>query len=279
VRGASEAVKRAAQNLKDGNRSLILCNRKLTEEDMHVLAPAIKASSLRSLSLFDTQLSIGSIKMLCRALASHDSLTMLDLGHNRMGSEGVEAVCNTLIHNSSLLTLGLANVGMGDKGAALLADVVRLNRTLTEVYLNSNDIQEEGAKELAGALVFNDHSQISELYMFGNNMGEAGVAEMLKLLEDAPEAEENVPLDAEKALAFAMGTHSRLGAGCHIQLLAILDEYKEATRAPSAPKFRKPPPPIRLVRRIVRECRELRAVKRTIYGLKEPTPAPKTAGP
>lgn len=52
-------------------------------------------------------------------------------------------------------------------------------------------------------------AQISELYMFGNEMGEDGIAEFLKLLEDAPDAQENVPLDVDKALAFAMGTHSR----------------------------------------------------------------------
>jgi Ran GTPase-activating protein (RanGAP) involved in mRNA processing and transport len=158
----SPLCKRAAQHLKDGSRSLILCNNKISDDDMYHLAQAIKSSSsLRCLSLFDAQLSLQSTKLLCSALASQDSnLTMLDLGHNRLGCEGVEAVCNALIHNGSLLTLGLANVGMGDKGAALVADVVRMNCTLTEVYLNSNNIQEEGARELAGALVFNDRSQV-----------------------------------------------------------------------------------------------------------------------
>lgn len=45
--------------------------------------------------------------------------------------------------------------------------------------------------------------------MFGNDMGEDGIAELSKLLEDAPEAKESVPLDPEKALAFAMGCHPR----------------------------------------------------------------------
>ena len=67
------------------------------------------------------------------ALASHEHLTMLDLGHNELGSQGVEAFCNALIRNSSILTLGLADTSMGDPGATAMAHVMRINCTLTEV--------------------------------------------------------------------------------------------------------------------------------------------------
>lgn len=57
-------------------------------------------------------------------------------------------------------------------------------------------------------MIFNNKSQISELYLFGNEMGE-GEGEFQKLLQEVPEAEENVPLDIVMTLAFAMGTHTR----------------------------------------------------------------------
>ena len=93
-------------------------------------------------------------------------------------------VCNALIHNTSLLALGLARTAMGDSGATAMAHVLRINCSLTEVtlitcfasvrdgvwqvYLNSNDITEEGATDLSGALLFNDSSRLSKLYLYGN---------------------------------------------------------------------------------------------------------------
>ena len=44
----------------------------------------------------------------------------------------------------------------------------------------------EGASELAGALSFNDHSRLSKLFMHKNPLGEDGVRELQKFLEDCP---------------------------------------------------------------------------------------------
>eukprot|EP00961_Rhodomonas_salina_P029216 393841-Rhodomonas_salina.1 len=130
---------------------MLLCDTKLADHDITFLAPTVKTTTwLRSLSFYGCNLSLSSAKLLADALASHESLTMLDLGQNELGAQGVEAVCNALIHNSFLRTLGLANTKMGDQGATAMAHVMRINSCLTEVYLNSNGIQQEGANELAG---------------------------------------------------------------------------------------------------------------------------------
>ncbi len=86
---------------------------------------------------------------------------------------------NALIHNSSLLNLGMANTKMEDGGATAMSHVLRMNCSLTEVYLNSNNITEVGAQELAGALLFNDSSRLSKLFLYGNDLREAGINEVL----------------------------------------------------------------------------------------------------
>lgn len=217
-------VEKAVQRLKNGcNKSvtLLLCDTRLSDDDVQHLSKNIKQStSIRTLSLFDTHLTVNGAKLLSEALSSQDYLTMLDLGHNDIGSQGVEAFCNALIRNSSLRTLGLANTNMGNSGATAMAHVMRINCTLTEVYLNSNHISDEGAKELAGALVFNDRSRLSKLYLFGNEMTDVGIGEFQKLLQDSPEVEERVPLCTEMTLALALGMQSRVGEDSAILLLS-----------------------------------------------------------
>ena len=220
----SSIVEKAVQRLKNGgNKSvtLLLCDSRLTDDDVQYLAKNIKLStSIRTLSLFDTNLTVTGAKLLSEALSSQDCLTMLDLGHNKIGSQGVEAFCNALIRNSSLRTLGLANTGMGNSGATAMAHVMRINCTLTEVYLNSNQISDEGAKELAGALVFNDRSRLSKLFLFGNEMTDVGIGEFQKLLQDSPEVEERVPLSESMCVALALGMHPRVGEESAILHLA-----------------------------------------------------------
>jgi len=166
----SKAIAISLQRLTDAKlgkgdlKMLLLCDIKVSDQDISALAPSVKASTgLRSLSLFGSGLTAAAAKMLANALASHESLTMLDLGNNALGSKGVDDVSNALIHNASLLSLGMAQTDMQDQGATSVSHVLRMNMSLTEVYLNSNGITQVGAQELAGALLFNDSSRLSKV--------------------------------------------------------------------------------------------------------------------
>ena len=53
-------------------------------------------------------------------------------------------------------------------------------------YERDAPVQAEGASELAGALSFNDHSRLTKLFMHKNPLGEDGVRELQKFLEDCP---------------------------------------------------------------------------------------------
>jgi len=50
------------------------------------------STSLRSLSLYGSGITASAAKVLAEALASHEFLTMLDLGCNALGAKGVEDV-------------------------------------------------------------------------------------------------------------------------------------------------------------------------------------------
>ena len=50
------------------------------------------STSLRSLSLYGSGITASAAKVLAEALASHEFLTMLDLGCNALGVKGVEDV-------------------------------------------------------------------------------------------------------------------------------------------------------------------------------------------
>ena len=112
-------VQKVVERMQRGVKEVVLCDTKLTDEDVAQLAAEVKKTGeISSLSLFGCQVSESAAKSLANALASHQSLTMLDLGRNKLSASGVEAVCNALIRNSSLKTLGLAGNGMGDSGAS-----------------------------------------------------------------------------------------------------------------------------------------------------------------
>ncbi|EKX54034.1 hypothetical protein GUITHDRAFT_160781 [Guillardia theta CCMP2712] len=261
--GSSKATEAAVQRLRDGRcKMILLCDIKLNDPDVTQLAPAVKQSTcLRSLSLHGANLSVSSAKLLANALASHEALTMLDLGNNLLGSKGVEDVCNALIHNTSLLALGLARTAMGDSGATAMAHVLRINCSLTEVYLNSNDITEEGATDLSGALLFNDSSRLSKLYLYGNPLGKAGVDEFKKLEKDCPFVQERVPLDDARALAFAMATHKRLGENSQVKILNVKASVHKSEKGIREVRRSNP------LLRVIRACSEYRQKKREFYGL------------
>jgi len=285
-------LKRLA-DAKDGKRDLkmlLLCDVKLSDADINALTPAVKTStSLRSLSLYGSGITASAAKVLAEALASHEFLTMLDLGCNALGAKGVEDVTTALLHNSTLLNLGMGSTDMQDAGATAMSHVLRMNCSLTEVYLNSNNITEVGAQELAGALVFNDSSRLSKLFLFGNPLGEAGINEMVKLRNDSPYAQERVPMSEQMALMFMMGTHERLGASSAVLRLRDLVTSPFASKPRVLPLDSKAKNSAtgdkraRVLRanavlKIIKLCCTFRNVERTISGDGIPIPEPKETG-
>jgi len=80
-------VQKVVERLQRGVKEVVLCDTKLTDEDVAQLAAEVKKTGdITSLSLFGCQVSESAAKALANALASHQSLTMLDLGRNKLRS-------------------------------------------------------------------------------------------------------------------------------------------------------------------------------------------------
>ncbi|ETW02651.1 hypothetical protein H310_06110 [Aphanomyces invadans] len=120
--------------------------------------------------------------VLGKALASNESLGLLDLGFNGITSKGIEQIAEALEEgkNRTLKTLYLSGNGVGVGGAARLAGALRSNKSLKTLYLSGNGIGDEGLKHLADMLRVN--TSLTALYLGTNSIGSGGMAHLADAL-------------------------------------------------------------------------------------------------
>ncbi|RHY28856.1 hypothetical protein DYB32_005650 [Aphanomyces invadans] len=120
--------------------------------------------------------------VLGKALASNESLGLLDLGFNGITSKGIEQIAEALEEgkNRTLKTLYLSGNGVGVGGAARLAAALRSNKSLKTLYLSGNGIGDEGLKHLADMLRVN--TSLTALYLGTNSIGSGGMAHLADAL-------------------------------------------------------------------------------------------------
>lgn len=129
------------------------------------------ASRLAHLSLRYHGIADFGARLLATSLASHASLTHLDLERNKIGVQGCEAIASHMILQPTggavLRTLLLSYNEVGDEGAIALAEVIRANRPLSRLTLKNNGINEAGLVKIGQALVHN--ANLQHLALFGNH--------------------------------------------------------------------------------------------------------------
>ncbi|ETV83196.1 hypothetical protein H257_03985 [Aphanomyces astaci] len=120
--------------------------------------------------------------VLGKALASNESLGLLDLGFNGITCKGVEQIADALEEgkNRTLKTLYLSGNGVGVGGAARLSAALRSNHSLKTLYLSGNGIGDEGVKHLADMLRVN--TTLTSLYLGTNGIGSGGMAHLADAL-------------------------------------------------------------------------------------------------
>ncbi|KAF0762142.1 hypothetical protein AaE_003345, partial [Aphanomyces astaci] len=120
--------------------------------------------------------------VLGKALASNESLALLDLGFNGITCKGVEQIADALEEgkNRTLKTLYLSGNGVGVGGAARLSAALRSNHSLKTLYLSGNGIGDEGVKHLADMLRVN--TTLTSLYLGTNGIGSGGMAHLADAL-------------------------------------------------------------------------------------------------
>jgi Ran GTPase-activating protein (RanGAP) involved in mRNA processing and transport len=133
-------------------RTLSVCY--LSRSGLHKLAKALVLnSSLRSLSLKSNMIYGSTTAQLASALASHASLTHLDLDHNPILDGGGKAVA-AVLPRTRIGTLSMAFTGVGDATCEALAHALgsAASCALRTVTLSGNRITTAGVSTLADSL-------------------------------------------------------------------------------------------------------------------------------
>lgn len=191
---------------------LQLGNNKLGDAGIAELCPGLLSpgSRLKTLWLWECDITASGCKDLCRVLRAKESLKELSVAGNEVGDEGVRLLCESLqepscqleslwmkscsltaaccphvsamlARNRSLQELQLSNNKLGDAGMEVLCQGLdQPGATLRMLSLGDCEVTDQGCVSLAALLLAN-HSLL-ELDLSNNCMSEVGI---LKLVESA----------------------------------------------------------------------------------------------
>ena len=130
--------------------------------------------SLTSLDLSQTQLGPAGSKIISEILRTDESITHLDIGHNRIGgctnaAKALGSLLQNLSQNTVLTSLSVPGNCLGNDGLLYVARLLLCNSTLTAVDARRNKITDLGARHIAAALMSN-HAVVS-LNLSVNSIG------------------------------------------------------------------------------------------------------------
>lgn len=97
-----------------------------------------------------------SLRLLCNALAVHQSLRLLDLCDNNLNCGHAAALAELLCSNTPLRVLSLSGNSIACSGARALANALCSNTHLLELRLDFNQVGADGARALAAYLARKD---------------------------------------------------------------------------------------------------------------------------
>lgn len=117
-----------------------------------------------------------SLRLLCNALAVHQSLRLLDLSGNALNCEHAAALANLLQLNTPLRGLCLSGNLIACAGARALANALYNNTHLVQLRLNCNKVDTDGAHALAAYLA-HKHAALQVLWLHDNFCADNGTFE------------------------------------------------------------------------------------------------------
>ncbi|KAK7103839.1 hypothetical protein V1264_018657 [Littorina saxatilis] len=111
---------------------------------------------LRTLVLWNNQITYQSMAALSKALGSTKCLETLNLGHNNVTNEGIHILKEGLLKSKSLMRLGLQSTRLTCEGAVALAEYIADSSHLLRLDLRENDIKTAGLMAVSLALKVNE---------------------------------------------------------------------------------------------------------------------------
>ncbi|CEO98351.1 hypothetical protein PBRA_006465 [Plasmodiophora brassicae] len=137
----------------------------------------------RSLSNFyvrQSQVDDELLGLLMRGLTGNQTVTCLDLSHNRISNDGAVKLAEMLTHDSVLISLNLADNCISGEGGAALGHALSKNATLQELSLRLNDVGDQGGAALLRGLI--DNNTLESLNLSCNGLGAHSQAALVDLI-------------------------------------------------------------------------------------------------
>ncbi|XDV23283.1 hypothetical protein PO909_027923 [Leuciscus waleckii] len=182
-------VKKLAALLQDRHcklNILQLSDCRITEEGYKALASALRSnpSHLIELDLTGNDPGQSGVKQLLDGLKENCKLEKLRLSDCSITEEGYKALASALRSNPShLIELDLTGNDPGQSGVKELNDLLQDTNCQLKLRLNNNSITEEGCSALTSAFNSNP-SNLIELDLSGNKLGNSGINNICRLLEN-----------------------------------------------------------------------------------------------
>ncbi|XP_058382031.1 ribonuclease inhibitor isoform X1 [Diceros bicornis minor] len=194
-------------------RELDLGSNKLGDAGIAELCPGLlsPSSQLKTLWLWECDITAAGCRDLCRVLRAKESLKELSLAGNALGDEGARLLCESLLaprcrleslwvkscsltaaccrhfsamlaHNRCLLELQVSSNKLGDAGIQELCQGLgQPGSTLRVLWLGDCDVSNSGCSSLASLLLAN--RSLRELDLSNNCLGDPGLLQLLQTLE------------------------------------------------------------------------------------------------
>ena len=172
---------------QNGLKEIDLSTNDLKDEKLKLICESLKndCPNLESLILVNNDLGSKSLIDLSRLLNSNNSLTFLNLIHNRVGESegrGLHSFCKSFQCNlNSLKKLGLGQNSFGDQTIQVLSSSLKTNSTLKELDLSSNQFSSKGIKFLVDSIKKN--SALKKLNLGSNKLDFESMKLICELIE------------------------------------------------------------------------------------------------
>lgn len=122
------------------------------------------------------------LRMLMTGLIKNDSITHLDVSHNKITNHGVRLLAKLLGGQSVLTALNLADNQIHAEGGRYLGRGLRSNDTLVDLNLRLNRLTDDGGRMLLEGLRTNQN--LLRLNLAGNSLGNETVGALAAVLQE-----------------------------------------------------------------------------------------------
>ncbi|CAM9156114.1 unnamed protein product, partial [Ectocarpus fasciculatus] len=137
---------------------------------------------LSTLILTGNMIDDDLLRMLMTGLIRNNTVTFLDMSHNRISNHGARLLSKLLDKNSVLNSLVLVDNQIHTEGGRYFARALRDNKSLSQLNLRLNHLGDDGCRLLLEGV--QDNLTLVDINLASNNMGNQGLHTLCSILRE-----------------------------------------------------------------------------------------------